>query len=242
MHRNWAVWEKPWLQYWRLYWAWANATTSVFNEYYIQWYLDGILPENEDGRESSEPNHTTARTVLENKMRTKIRDSIEPRKIDRELLDQLPKLAARLRNDCRGDHRGITKRLHQAYQFTAHDDVYLENLKRLFSSSSSDSHHGEPGHEKKQKLSWSRIDSGKNLVSFLDGYMCPISYPDEIKKEVYETLRLFIKIEQKTMNELITEEYVREQFNKIKETINETVNEVDWAEYEKYFEYVEESL
>ena len=72
--------------------------------------------------------------------------------------------------------------------------------------------------------------------------MCPISYPDEIKKEVYETLRLFIKIEQKTMNELITEEYVKRQFNKIKETINETVNEVDWAEYEKYFEYVEESL
>lgn len=159
------------------------------------------------------------RTVLMNKMRAETRIPREPMKIDRERLDQLPRLANRLRKECRGDHQRITKRLRQTYQFTAREELLQGDRNRRDELRRYVLNYGEPDRENQRKF-------GRSMANFYDvelfsrpGKNFPLRYPENIEEQVFETLDFFAAIEQKIMSELLTTEYIIEQCKKLEKLI-----------------------
>ena len=209
MRRKWAVWERLWFKYWRLGDAWANASADVVRKCRIRYRVDHGVLDIQGGRVDTSPIDVLADALHSTELRSEFDNSRERMEIDRERLDQLPKLVGRLRRECRGDHRGITNGLCLAYRFTAHEDALNEDGKRRDALHDQIRCHGTEDEEIIRNLKYRANEiNEKELISQLDNpEIFPIGYPEDIEREVNKTLDIFASIEQKIMSEFATEEY-----------------------------------
>lgn len=202
------IWENLWLRYWSLSEARAEAASDVENECRFQSAAEMALLDIEDERELSDLERKIFRMKFMINLRTQTGVTRKPTEIAKELLDLLPKVANVLRKKCGGDHRNISKRLDQAYRFIAHGDALKDDRQRRIETSiiikleriiAADSGLGE---DQRKGIRDKIKEDDEKLFSQLRNDD-PISYPKEIRMEVFETLNFFAAIEEEAACELI---------------------------------------